>query len=736
MLSSRTEMQKVIEAARNQSLAAFMQAPAAPAVALPAIVPPIVPAAVPEIKKSNSKDRDSKSDRRDKRRSRSRSRDRKDRTKDKDKDKDRRDRRHRDRSRSRSRERRDRRRRDRSRSRDRTRSRDRKSKDRSRDEKGGIVNANKDQHKPVVWETQMKPEPSIMELPKAATGLLGNFVPNLNLEEARRNLNALSMPNILNDRNGFQNQRDQFGRTRDAWPPNGRQVDPRNTLDFQSRTNSEDGFNQGGPRQSLLGNFKPTFLENRSQNFNSGMSNRFNNANADRNNQEPQVNCCVQAQPLYGAYSDIRRFFQGLFINNTGIKFVTDNYGKRNGLVYVRFTYPESKDEALSKNGAPYRNITVEVKHLDDDVFDSYVPGDRFQSDHDQDHNERDHQFRNRNVTKHFNRYTPIPPKSYTCLIVEDLPTYAKEQDILKIFSDYPLTSILIINKSRHNHVAFVKFSNAEDAKKACSEKIKHVIDSKQVHVRPCKDEEFEAAEAEQNEEEIIIEDDGRNTIDTDCIVLNSLPLKTNDRDISDFFSDIGIVPTKVHLMSNHLGFTGTAYCEFASTQDAATALEKDGVPLGSNIISVKPVARQEMESMLGIPVPSNNALHGPLLQQPARPPFFQRNFGMSMRPNFMGPRPPIRRFHHPIQHNNAGDPPGCTVLMENVPYKAGLDEILEFFDGYDIRTDSVLRRFNDNGTPSGEAKVFFSNPDEAFQAVNEKRGCRIRERTIYLTHC
>lgn len=747
MLSSRTEMQKVIESARNQSLAAFMQTPAP--VALPAIVPQIVPAAVPEIKKSNSKERgDSK---RDKRRSRSRSRDRKERSRDKDRDKDRRDRRHRDRSRSRSRERRDRRRRDRSRSRDRTRSRDRdrKSKDRSRDDKVVTGNANVGNvQKPVIWESQIKPEP-IVDLSKAATSLLGNFVPNLTLEEARRNLNALNVPtNLVNDRNGFQNQVDAFGRTRENWPPNIRDGDNRNTLDFQSRhfqPNNEE-TNQNGPRQAPLSNFKPSFIENRIQNnFNPGMNkgpiNRFNppdRQNKDRSNhQEPQTNCCIQVQPLYGSYSDIRRFFQGLFINNTGIKYVTDNYGKRNGVVYVRFGYPEGKEQALGKNGAPFRNITVEVKHLDDAVFDSYTPGERFQTDNNQgDQNERDRPFRGKNISKNFNRNTPIqPPKSYTCLIVEDLPNYAKEQDILKMFSDYPLMSILLVNKSRHNHVAYVKFNSADDAKKACAEKVKHIVDSKPVTVRPCKDEEFEAVDAEQNEE--LNQDSETNiNIDTDCIVLNSLPLKTNDRDISDFFSDVGIVPTKIHLISNHLGFTGTAYCEFASIQETATALEKDGVPLGSNVISVKAIPREEMESMLGLTVPANSIIHPPMMPQPHRPPFFPRNnFGMGMRPNFMGPRPPMRRFHPPMQHNT-GDPPGCTVLMENVPYKAGLNEILEFFDGFDIRTDSVLRRFNDNGTPSGEAKVFFNSPDEAFQAVQDKRGCRIRDRTIYLTQC
>lgn len=79
MLSSRTEMQKVIESARNQSLAAFMPT-AISQTALPALVPAVVPAAVPEVpRKSDSRERDTRSKEREKRRSRSKSRERKER---------------------------------------------------------------------------------------------------------------------------------------------------------------------------------------------------------------------------------------------------------------------------------------------------------------------------------------------------------------------------------------------------------------------------------------------------------------------------------------------------------------------------------------------------------------------------------------------------------------------------------------------------------------------------------
>lgn len=81
---------------------------------------------------------------------------------------------------------------------------------------------------------------------------------------------------------------------------------------------------------------------------------------------------------------------------------------------------------------------------------------------------------------------------------------------------------------------------------------------------------------------------------------------------------------------------------------------------------------------------------------------------------------------------------PGCVVSMENVPFRAGVEEILEFFRGFDIPRENVIRRFNDQGNPTGDAKVAFSSPQDAKRAVETRlsRGpnCKIRDRKIYLT--
>lgn len=77
---------------------------------------------------------------------------------------------------------------------------------------------------------------------------------------------------------------------------------------------------------------------------------------------------------------------------------------------------------------------------------------------------------------------------------------------------------------------------------------------------------------------------------------------------------------------------------------------------------------------------------------------------------------------------------PGCVIAMENVPYKAELIDILKFFAGYDLTPDDIIRRFNDDGTATGDARVAFETPSMARSAYNSRRRKQIFNRTIRLS--
>ncbi|XP_038041226.1 epithelial splicing regulatory protein 2 isoform X5 [Anas acuta] len=66
---------------------------------------------------------------------------------------------------------------------------------------------------------------------------------------------------------------------------------------------------------------------------------------------------------------------------------------------------------------------------------------------------------------------------------------------------------------------------------------------------------------------------------------------------------------------------------------------------------------------------------------------------------------------------------PGALVRMQGLPYNTGMKEILSFFQGYQLHTDSILVLYNFSGQPSGEALVTFPSLDLAKKAVAEKNG-------------
>ncbi|XP_017777034.1 PREDICTED: uncharacterized protein LOC108563009 [Nicrophorus vespilloides] len=671
LLSSRTEMQKVIEAARSQSIAAFMgNVQAQPAISTP-IMPSIVPAAVPELNANINKKDDKGESRRDRRRSRSRSRDRKDRSYDRKRDGRRRDR---SRSKSRDRSNRDRRRRDRSRSRDRSKSRerDRKRGD-SRRSHDKTLQPNKKEPRVGVWEA---PPQALLGAPSnPATNLLASIVAN--------NL----LPNILNGNNNF---------------------------------NRWDGNNQNFP-------------------MNEG-NNMYNDDQIHENQVLENPNCCVRLEPYFGPFSEIRRFFQGLSIQNKGIKLINDNHGKRTGLAYIRFMYPAGKDEALGRSGDRIRNQTITVLHLDDREFDNAV--DRYNP-------KNDHKNEEGGKSYHAGSL------GFTCLTIQNMPHYIYEQDIQDMFSDYP--SIAIAIESRHNKKSvYIKFNHPDEAMRALNETETHVFEGKHVKVEPCNDDFFEKVRS----------DNSTNTPPSTTIIISGLPMKCCENDIMDFFSDIGVMPSNINLLMDDMGFSGEAKCDFYNIEDAVQAFNKNGTMFGNDVISMQyeskdipnPPQVHQQHPRRGPMVNPMGIINQLAMNVGPRPPFFmQRGGGGFMggppRPPPRGPPmmfggggprgPPMRRFPPAQQiqqqprdnYDEELAPPGCILLMENVPYKAGLDEILEYFEGnFDVPRDNVLRRYNQHGLPTGETKVIFNSPDEVFNAIQILKGKRIRDRMIYLS--
>lgn len=221
----------------------------------------------------------------------------------------------------------------------------------------------------------------------------------------------------------------------------------------------------------------------------------------------------------------------------------------------------------------------------------------------------------------------------------------------------------------------------------------------------------------------------------TECVIIRGLPYDANDRDILDFFSDENVVPTQIHIMLDKMGNpAGDAFCEFNTFEEASRALKKSNKFVGRSKVSVLPVSRDEMLDALGVPHGDHsqpNCPPGPLplmmMRMPFRPPMFphvQRS----------GPRPALPNRHmDSMSWPNGFGRPGCVLALENVPFRAEVEEIVDFFRGYGISREQIIRRFDDHGRPTGDARVCLNNPSDAQRALKVLNYKTIRQRPIYI---
>lgn len=82
-------------------------------------------------------------------------------------------------------------------------------------------------------------------------------------------------------------------------------------------------------------------------------------------------------------------------------------------------------------------------------------------------------------------------------------------------------------------------------------------------------------------------------------------------------------------------------------------------------------------------------------------------------------------------QRNAAGP---TIVKLQNMPFTVTVDEIMDFFYGYQVVPGSVCLQFNEKGLPTGEAMVAFQNHDEASAAVLDLNDRPIGSRKVKIS--
>ncbi|KAH0515643.1 RNA-binding protein 12 [Microtus ochrogaster] len=103
--------------------------------------------------------------------------------------------------------------------------------------------------------------------------------------------------------------------------------------------------------------------------------------------------------------------------------------------------------------------------------------------------------------------------------------------------------------------------------------------------------------------------------------------------------------------------------------------------------------------------------------------------------PPAFGPGPgPIHIGGPPGFATSSGKPGPTIIKVQNMPFTVSIDEILDFFYGYQVIPGSVCLKYNEKGMPTGEAMVAFESRDEATAAVIDLNDRPIGSRKM--AHC
>lgn len=97
------------------------------------------------------------------------------------------------------------------------------------------------------------------------------------------------------------------------------------------------------------------------------------------------------------------------------------------------------------------------------------------------------------------------------------------------------------------------------------------------------------------------------------------------------------------------------------------------------------------------------------------------------------GQRPASENLRGPSSGGPGNSRP-TIVKIQNMPFTVTVDEIIDFFYGYQVLPGSVCLQFNEKGLPTGEAMVAFDSHDEATAAVMDLNDRPIGARKVKIT--
>lgn len=449
----------------------------------------------------------------------------------------------------------------------------------------------------------------------------------------------------------------------------------------------------------------------------------------------------VENLPSDVVIDDIKTFFSPLRMYESSIKLQMGNKDDSFRKAFVKFLNFNDKLQALKYSGKFLRSNRVSVSDMDPAKWESAE--DRVVALTDQQH-----------------------------LKISFIPKRAQKQDLLDAFT-YPADDLILMKDGKKDAlVAYVKFTDSATVKSILADKNKILVCDSRVKLEPVSEEDFLVARADyQTCDDNLDVDNGQNEETSDkvssnefnkpsetderlepqtasesksnCILMKNLPYPVTDLDIVNFFSDLHIIPSQIHIMfDTNYKQTGDSFCEFATAEQAEEAVEKkNNGKMKYKAVTLKIVPKEEVLKVITNQLPeeeeepssppANNL--PPPNPKPYAPRFPAPAYG-GPAPRFYSPRGPSphARPPGPPGPDNFGKP-GCVVSLENVAFKAEVEDILELFSEFDVQREHVIRRFNDKGWATGDARVCLSSPYEAQKAARYLDGQMILGRRVFV---
>lgn len=560
----------------------------------------------------------------------------------------------------------------------------------------------------------------------------------------RRDKRSYSRDEYDSDDSDSRGSRGSGGRKKNTPPRSNVQVwDNQGPNNFRATVYANGGINDNGNGRPTIATAAFQQLRER-RNETVQEPNRPDDLNAAIDLTEDDHNCCVKVSNIEKTtgYGELRRFFQGLPVRQNGLKMINDSLGKRTGIAYVRFHRPESRKFAIMRSGQVLNGSKLEVHTLDDNEFEEAVDSFR-PSISNTSGPQPTNTFKtgmaggvNGNNNSKQPAGQPTTPQQlafdqivFTCLKITDVPSLTTEQDIMRVFSEYGLMHIIIAKDKHKRNCAFIKLNRAEDAKRALREKNAFTMAHKAVTVTMCSEAVFDEVMNSTSIEQSVDTDneekgDPSKAVDEDERGSGRKP-KTDKKSGSRWGEKV-VLPTVMPIIPPML----ITSQENGAKKVLPTRWTCEEKPQLDPILSQLNLALPFLSTLLPQAAAAVKNVEQQRLQQPPQQPAIvsrdprlknmaannmnaTQNYGAAPRGVPNDPRNNNPRF----SAGNRREDTDC-VMVSNLEAACSDLDVASFFSKAGIVPLRVHILLSTSGAPSGDAFVEFSNPKEAHAAL------------------